>query len=107
MCRRAIKLHSFITLSSLIFIFFAGDCLEPLHNNMPFSTFDRDNDPSPSENCAHDYHGAWWYAACHHSNLNGLYSPVGNVTDYAKHITWYCLRGHYYSFKTSEMSLNF
>ena len=42
------------------------------HNNRDFSTFDQDNDESGA-NCAVSYKGAWWYGACHQSNLNGPY----------------------------------
>ncbi|XP_059166073.1 ficolin-2-like [Physella acuta] len=48
----------------------AGDALIFVHNNMKFSTFDKDNDPDRG-NCAETYHGAWWYNGCHVSNLNG------------------------------------
>ena len=45
------------------------------HNNMKFSTYDRDNDES-SGNCVKDHFdgGAWWYKSCYQlGNLNGLY----------------------------------
>ncbi|CAG2214082.1 Angiopoietin-related protein 1,Ficolin-1-A,Angiopoietin-1,Fibrinogen C domain-containing protein 1,Ryncolin-1,Tenascin-N,Angiopoietin-related protein 6,Ficolin-3,Fibrinogen C domain-containing protein 1-B,Fibroleukin,Fibrinogen-like protein 1,Ficolin-1,Ficolin-1-B,Angiopoietin-4,Tenascin-R,Ryncolin-2,Techylectin-5B,Fibrinogen C domain-containing protein 1-A,Microfibril-associated glycoprotein 4,Fibrinogen-like protein A,Ryncolin-3,Fibrinogen gamma chain,Angiopoietin-2,Tenascin-X,Ficolin-2,Fibrinogen alpha len=56
----------------------AGDSLTP-HNNLAFTTKDKDNDSHSSANCAKHSRGAWWYYACHVSNLNGLY--VGNKKD--------------------------
>ena len=55
----------------------AGDSIIP-HNNMAFSTKDRDNDIS-SSNCAASWTGAWWYESCHSSNLNGKY--LGRKSD--------------------------
>ena len=43
-----------------------------IHNQMQFSTRDRDNDRS-NYNCASAYGGAWWYNSCYNSNLNGKY----------------------------------
>ncbi|XP_071830391.1 IgGFc-binding protein-like [Apostichopus japonicus] len=42
------------------------------HNDMAFSTFDRDNDLS-NGNCASQYPGGWWFNNCYYSNLNGDY----------------------------------
>ena len=44
------------------------------HNNMKFSTYDRDNDES-SENCAKTLNGgAWWYKSYYRlGNFNSLY----------------------------------
>ena len=45
------------------------------HDNMKFSTFDRDNDSS-SKNCVTEYldGGGWWYKSCWSlGNLNGIY----------------------------------
>ena len=44
------------------------------HNNMYFSTFDRDSDRSGSRNCAVNYKGGWWYNDCISSNLNGQHT---------------------------------
>ena len=43
-----------------------------LHNNMNFTTIDRDNDHHGG-NCAEVHKGGWWYNHCYHANLNGLH----------------------------------
>ncbi|XP_045177342.2 ficolin-1-like [Mercenaria mercenaria] len=50
----------------------ASDGLLAIHNGMMFSTFDQDNDIHHI-NCADTFGGGWWYADCHHTNLNGFY----------------------------------
>ncbi|XP_067051657.1 fibrinogen-like protein A isoform X3 [Acropora muricata] len=76
----------------------AGDSLA-YHNNMAFSTKDRDNDRNVGK-CAVSYTGAWWYKSCHYSNLNGKYGKnQGN-----RGLRWYNFRGTL-SLKLSEMKL--
>ena len=77
----------------------AGDSLA-YHNNMAFSTKDRDNDKN-SGHCAVDYAGAWWYKSCYHSNLNGQY--LGNKVD-DKGARWALYKGGL-SLKFIEMKL--
>ena len=77
----------------------AGDSLKG-HNNMAFTTNDRDNDIW-SSNCAVRFTGAWWYESCHSSNLNGKY--LGNKND-NRGARW----GHFkdsLSLKFTEMKL--
>ena len=75
-----------------------GDSLTN-HNNMAFSTKDRDNDRNGGK-CAVSYTGAWWYNSCHYSNLNGKY---GN-DQLDKGLYWYHFRNSL-SLKFSEMKL--
>ena len=90
---------------SLFFIIFlkgnAGDSLA-IHNQMKFSTKDRDNDASGG-NCATKYKGAWWYQNCHYSNLNGRYLGPGQ-NDYTG-VNWYHWKSSHYSMKKTEMKI--
>ncbi|XP_050092569.1 ficolin-2-like [Anopheles aquasalis] len=70
---------------------------------MKFTTLDADND-TWGKNCAVEFTGAWWYTACHSSNLNGQYLR-GETKLYAKGMTWSPFRGQYYSLKTSKMMI--
>ena len=72
-------------------------------NGKQFSTKDRDHDTS-SDNCASVYHGAWWYDACHSSNLNGKYLN-GPHKSYANGINWYSFKGYHNSLKMTEMKV--
>ena len=81
----------------------AGDALS-YHNGKEFSTRDRDNDDSDN-NCAELFTGAWWYKACHRSNLNGQYH-AGSTSSYATGVVWYYFRNtHFYSLRVSEMKV--
>ena len=55
------------------------------HNNMYFSTLDRDSDRSGSRNCAVNYMGGWWYNNCISSNLNGAHTA--SITP--GRVSWY------------------
>ena len=67
-----------------------GDSLTTRHNNMTFSTKDRDNDGASSFDCAQANRGAWWYGYCHSSNLKGQY--LGNTRAKGKDIRWWSFR---------------
>jgi len=73
------------------------------HSGRPFSTYDRDND-AWANNCASYFHGAWWYGACHHSNLNGKYYSAGkHPNNYADGADWLTFRGHFESAQKVSM----
>ncbi|KAI8747839.1 BgiBFREP21.3 [Biomphalaria glabrata] len=82
---------------------YSGNARDSLsyHNNMFFTTFDRDNDVDSGYNCAEERSGAWWYKVCHHSNLNGLW---GSTSIY-KGMNWYELTGWTSSVSFSEMKI--
>ncbi|XP_078492750.1 ficolin-1-like [Ciona intestinalis] len=65
-------------------------------NDMPFSTKDRNND---GHRCSVQWHGAWWYNACHRTNLNGEYSPCAETP---RSMTWRINRRHI-GFRFTEM----
>ncbi|WAR17884.1 FIBA-like protein [Mya arenaria] len=77
----------------------AGDSLS-YHNGQQFSTYDNDND-NRGANCAEVYVGAWWYKACHFSNLNGDYGNNG----FGKGLNWLTFTTHKKSLMSVEMKL--
>ena len=66
-----------------------------IQNNMPFSTYDQDNDVW-DKNCVVEFKGAWWHNKCHHSNLNGKYLR-GNHASFADGVNWHHWKGYHYS----------
>eukprot|EP00112_Aurelia_sp_Birch-Aquarium-sp1_P014337 Seg3086.3 transcript_id=Seg3086.3/GoldUCD/mRNA.D3Y31 product=Ficolin-2 protein_id=Seg3086.3/GoldUCD/D3Y31 len=80
----------------------AGDSFSGT-NGLKFSTKDKDHDTA-SSSCANQFHGAWWYAACHSSNLNGKYLN-GPHKSPANGVNWYHFKGYYNSLKKTEMKL--
>ncbi|XP_071174852.1 ficolin-2-like isoform X1 [Mytilus edulis] len=80
----------------------AGDSFTR-QNGHKFTTFDRDNDDYGS-NCAVKFKGAWWYEACHRSNLNGVYFH-GHHDEFATGINWFTFRGYHSSMKTTMMMI--
>lgn len=54
----------------------AGDSFSH-HNGMRFTTPDRDNDLWWA-NCGLKDQSGWWFNACSHSSLNGIYHHMGN-----------------------------
>ncbi|XP_050963924.1 microfibril-associated glycoprotein 4-like [Labeo rohita] len=65
----------------------AGDSLSS-HNGFKFSTFDKDQDTF-DKNCAKTFLGAFWYAACHSTNPNGVYLWGEDPTIFAIGNVWY------------------
>ena len=61
-----------------------------------FSTFDQDNDRHATASCAVSFKGAWWYYACHDSNLNGHYYS-GSHASYADGVEWSSWTGYHYA----------
>ncbi|XP_036333852.1 ficolin-2-like [Rhagoletis pomonella] len=82
----------------------AGDSLRS-SQGQKFSTKDADHDMW-DRNCAVEYTGAWWYKACHDSNLNGQYLRGKYSKDkYGKGIDWTHWHGHEYSLKYVHMAI--
>ncbi|CAK8673680.1 unnamed protein product [Clavelina lepadiformis] len=81
----------------------AGDSME-YHNNMYFTTRDRDNDRHGS-NCASSYsnrEGGWWYNSCFYSSLN---APWGEIAGNAANIQWWHWKGHGEALKAASMKV--
>uniref|UniRef100_A0A8C2WG53 Si:zfos-2330d3.7 n=1 Tax=Cyclopterus lumpus TaxID=8103 RepID=A0A8C2WG53_CYCLU len=55
----------------------AGDSLME-HNDMKFTTFDKDLDQW-EHNCAQHFLGGFWYGKCHSANPNGMYAAQSAI----------------------------
>ena len=78
----------------------SGDSLSH-HNNMIFSTRDRDNDMWNTGSCSNDLTGGWWFNDCRNSNLNGQFK--GNTKAYSG-IGWIRFK-HNLSLKFMEIKM--
>ncbi|KAK7933770.1 hypothetical protein WMY93_004666 [Mugilogobius chulae] len=81
----------------------AGDGLAR-HNNMKFTTFDKDQDIWEN-NCAKSYLGGFWYDKCHSTNPNGIYRWGADATIYAIGVEWKLWKGHDYSLKSISFKI--
>ncbi|TWW58904.1 Techylectin-5B Precursor, partial [Takifugu flavidus] len=81
----------------------AGDSLAG-HNNMKFTTFDKDQDKW-DKNCAHYCLGGFWYGACHMVKPNGMYAPHGAVRFEKVYVFWQTWKGWNHSLKAISMKI--
>uniref|UniRef100_A0AAG5DAQ3 Fibrinogen C-terminal domain-containing protein n=1 Tax=Anopheles atroparvus TaxID=41427 RepID=A0AAG5DAQ3_ANOAO len=80
----------------------AGDSMNDLVG-MKFTTLDADND-TWDKNCAVSFTGAWWYTACHRSNLNGKYLR-GETKEFATGMVWQTFRGYHHALKVAKIMI--
>ena len=59
---------------------------------MKFSTVDQDNDIDLTKSCAENFHGGWWFSACHADHMNGRYSHT-EICPRAQGVHWNALLG--------------
>ncbi|KAI3353396.1 hypothetical protein L3Q82_019930, partial [Scortum barcoo] len=76
----------------------AGDSFSN-HNNMKFTTFDKDQD-NWDKNCAQTCLGGFWYNSCHMTNPTGMYAPHGAIAFKNVHVIWHAWKDWNYSLKT-------
>ncbi|NP_001315007.1 microfibril-associated glycoprotein 4-like isoform X1 [Danio rerio] len=81
----------------------AGDCLSG-HNDLKFSTFDKDQD-THEKSCAKEYLGGFWYGSCHNTNPNGVYLWGEDPTHYAIGVCWSTWKNYAVSMKTFSMKI--
>ncbi|XP_072312662.1 microfibril-associated glycoprotein 4-like [Eucyclogobius newberryi] len=76
-----------------------------VHNDMKFTSFDKDQDTSATENCAKEFLGAFWYKTCHTANPNGVYRWGEDETIHAVGVEWSSWKGRDYSLKAISMKI--
>ncbi|KAK7877677.1 hypothetical protein WMY93_031614, partial [Mugilogobius chulae] len=81
----------------------AGDSLSG-HNNMKFTTFDKDQD-AWGDNCAKKYLGGFWYNMCHYTNPNGIYLWGLDNTIHGIGMDWSSWKGVDYSLKSVSFKI--
>ncbi|XP_065362082.1 fibrinogen C domain-containing protein 1-like [Calliphora vicina] len=81
----------------------AGDSFS-YHQGFKFTTRDRDNDRNEF-NCAKSCQGAWWYATCFQSNLNGKYYDNEDTAKSKYGICWNQINGCDYVLKYVQMMI--
>jgi len=84
----------------------AGDSMA-YHDNMSFSTKDKDND-NYAGSCVDEYKGGWWYDRCYTANLNGVYRKgiqVTKIGDFRNFTVWQTWKGNYESLETVEIKI--
>lgn len=77
------------------------------HLDMPFSTYDMDNDRYDSGDCSESSggKGGWWFNKCVGANLNGLNYADGKATTDWNGILWNHVTTSKRSLKTVTMSV--
>ena len=78
----------------------AGNSLT-YHDNMAFSTYDRDHD-NATYNCA-EFRGGWWFNACLQSNLNGRH--YHERTHHVSEIYWFGWKDQSTAITKTEMKM--
>lgn len=86
----------------LCIFFLAGDSMEDNHF-FYFGTLETDRDEYDG-NCALLMTGAWWYADCGKSNLNGQYL-AGPTHASSVGVFWETWRGASYSLRYADMKV--
>ena len=76
------------------------------HDDMKFSTKDRDQGMDKNRNCAETFKGGWWFHGCYGALSTGPYIAGGTTTPW-NGIIWYTWRGAWKSFKFAEIKVHY